>query len=930
MRLPGSTLVCCFPWIVLFGILFSWNGVQRYRNGTHFLPVHVRIDAPEKLREGFIVETRSQWGTLGRLERSEEETGLWKAPAGQSGVNAVLIRSREFLSPGQLRIEVFAGRSLRPPAVHLSLRKISVLEDEAGGEHRYCIEIRPGPLAESRVPVARGTINWQGDFMFLASVSAASLNFTLLALLFWLAIRRLRGRPAAGACGSDAFSSGGSGGILTLSVSMAGATLFAVFLQHLLANRWTGFGIGFALEDIAATALIWSVVAVAAAWVVFVRRISSPGLSDCAALFFLAVVLGLKWLWVAFLNTPPSGDFGLYWEFGKAVAAGRWEELANPSDPLRTLLVQRSIPFHFPAAFLSGGALEPVTWFSALIQVAGYGVFYVFCRTVFYPKVALLGMPFLVVYPEDWYSPTTLSHDLPALFWLMVFWLLFEVLRRRLPHLVAKAGGGGFAGWCLAVGLAFALGLTAVLLEWQRSYGTLLIGGFAIYLALQGLRMFSRKPTGLPRGVPGATVLLVAIAFATYSGINRISMSVLGGHLGSLNPPLSTAAYLTASKTTGANSWCEMQPWRFLYFPAVPGEHRGELFLRKLSHDKLECGAALVAQMYRKNGGYAMNNGSMLGAMGSHEGRWLSSADDVPWLVLQEKACLAFSFFLVGGLLLRLLFLRPHPFASGEVFPLCFCVFAWGMLLFFLENPFYYDRFMVFPMAWSCGLVLDRLLMPPARGHPEASGRRRNPRCHWLSLGTAGCAVLILIHHGLGTMKARFAPAFLKPLVVGNSAVANVRNEDPASGWIRPDIRERPHGVSISFATDPGESIRSGKWTSVGLRVPDCGENLSFFLSLDQLERTVPRETSFSWEAAPLEAVVRIGGEEIFRGPVGDLRKPLFLTHRGMMGRVPAEALELRLSLHAKNDFFPRDFVDAPGDPRLRPEPLRVAVEYFH
>jgi hypothetical protein len=152
-------LLCC-------GLLLAvlWLVRVRYARSHNFDPIHVQL-AGDEWRDCRVFY-QSIYGSWGQLMVDERYPNRWIQSPSVNGVVQVLVEC-----PGDRRItgesvEVRAGSSWGIARVVPQLREANAEVLPAGVRDRWtCLEFSP-PVT-SLIPLAQGTINWQGDLWLL-------------------------------------------------------------------------------------------------------------------------------------------------------------------------------------------------------------------------------------------------------------------------------------------------------------------------------------------------------------------------------------------------------------------------------------------------------------------------------------------------------------------------------------------------------------------------------------------------------------------------------------------------------------------------------------------------------------------------------------------------------------------------------------------
>ncbi len=171
-------LVCCG---VLLAVL--WLVRVRYSRSHNFDPIHVQLIGDEW--QDCQIFYQSIYGSWGPLVVDERYGNRWIQSPTVNGVVRVLLAC-----PGQLRIptqavEVRAGSNWSVGrAVPVSGEVVPEKLPEIAGRCWTCLEFSP-PIG-SWIPLARGTINWQGDVWLLLVPIVQVLTLGVAGMTCWV------------------------------------------------------------------------------------------------------------------------------------------------------------------------------------------------------------------------------------------------------------------------------------------------------------------------------------------------------------------------------------------------------------------------------------------------------------------------------------------------------------------------------------------------------------------------------------------------------------------------------------------------------------------------------------------------------------------------------------------------------------------------
>jgi hypothetical protein len=158
LRQSRGVLWCLFCFGLLLAVLCLVR--LRYSQSRNFEPIHVQLTGGQF--NGCRVFYQSKYGTWGELAVDSRYSNRWMQSPVVNGVVLVLVECR----PGQQipseAAEVRVGSNWGTARVVSGSRNAAPEKLPVGVARNYiCLEF--SPPQRSWVPLARGTINWQGD-----------------------------------------------------------------------------------------------------------------------------------------------------------------------------------------------------------------------------------------------------------------------------------------------------------------------------------------------------------------------------------------------------------------------------------------------------------------------------------------------------------------------------------------------------------------------------------------------------------------------------------------------------------------------------------------------------------------------------------------------------------------------------------------------
>lgn len=880
-RVLRVVLLMAVGLIVWFGLF-----VARYRSGANYSPVHVMLDVESSELRSIVVKTISPFGTEGQLVPHEKIQGVWNASDSIGPVKAIAVLFPESISaPGIVRYHCGEFTEKFEQQI-LSLSK-PVTVALGGGLRRVIYE--PDIKCSSVFSVARKTLNWQGDF---ALILASGFWAVLILGSLWGAFRLFRLLVQANKQANVRVTTErvcGKKGMKARMISELDCLFYVVVLIVLLHHAWGQLPLLLGIQDVyhiaAAVGIIGGLSVALSVYVKIVNRQSSDRGITRVALLIIGTVLVLKIVWSWNVNSVQIGDYGIYWKYGKTMAQGSWGDLAGAS-PLQEILVDRAFLFTFPAAYLGAGNPVAIKIMNLILECGALYLLYVFASNIFNRRVAAISLPFLAIYPDLWFGVTLAMHDIPAHFWLVLFFLLFESTRRALVPL--EAGGFQPKKFGRVALFAMAAGLVASILEVQRSYGPILVGAivlYAVYIILNfKTRDFAFEDQPETRGFPSRRLMtkIIVIMFIILAMFGATSS--LKAWIREMAGPFdrdSIVGYVTSVESESDAKWNEMHPWRWQYYPAVPDKEKCELGIRKVIYEKLASPAAFWRHLVRKDREISGSDFGMVQALGGSDGDYFPKWSRIHNLYLNRFLCGAATLVLIGFSLMRLLLLPALPVAAGEIMPLLFCSAGMAILLGLSEAVAPYDMFLAFPLAWSAGLTIAHLSKPSGsqavdRIFPE----KENPEERIFSVflkrtgrGFGVIGVIAAVHFLTGNLARNMGAGFrsLHVKSLSESGTAGSRREAK--------VIVDPVTASVTFPERGDGIIPAG--TSVAAHFELNGTQamssaIRFFVSGDQ--RRMRQTEPLRWEAIPASFKVLVDGVAIYSGALRELEKPKFFV----------------------------------------------------
>ena len=915
-------------WVLLLILLTIASVSCRLLTNRHFGRMYVRLPEPVVGAESIDLFTCSADGTLAPLTRRDNDLRLYSRSSDWAPVTSVVIAGKQaapfaadavevFLGAGWKHVQLLRLREIRP--FPLDDRRIADYQKQYG--LTWATEIVPYPGHGSRLAGKAQIVNWQGDWMLLLFALTQGLAGTLLIRYLVWAFGRL---PALGR-GGDARV-----GPVDRVVLFAGELLRVVLLVLILHLCWCWFSalvlVREAPQYIAGMVLAAFVLGLLAAWNSMVDRAECPRRMWWKMLLLAVAVMVLKLIWLSAVEVRPKlPDYAYFHRFGSQLAALDWEGITNGPKGIALIYLRRAATFAWPTAFLFGNSITAYENVNLFLQSGTIWMFCVLVRRMFGWRVAARALPVLLIYPDYWYLPGMVTHNIVGYFWMMACFLIvdtflrlaaFEGFRRR------GIGRRALTGAILGVGAGISCGM----LDLSKSYGIfitaaiflcLTVGGICSKLNVSGIRLHR---FGLQ------TIVFLLTTFVTQKSLTMSVDSFLSGKTG-LKVPESWYTNVVASiESAGPGTGDAIIVWSSQYAERIPRQYHFPVTARKILHEKLSESGELLQCILRKNAVLAMAHDSFTQVQDDlSTDKAQPRIDNVYWGTMQFTWSNALMLFIGITASLRLLSRAPLLWSESELIPITMLSLVMLSIYVLLESHVYYALNFVMPFSCSAGLMTEKL-----RGIRSTRVYRPLEQL-WsvLPVGRVIAALMIAAAVGLvlevGESLDRSGLVFRQVRMLPTS--------QRQKGSVRPDSVEsvgafqsgisRVHGW-LECKVTRGVILRDATAVQdfeVDLKSSEL-YGLGFFLSGNQRFRQC-RDLS-AWNDLPIRYSLAVGGRTLVEDrPISDLAIPRFKT-------VPPEVLQqdgkktgrviVTVTLRCEEDA-------AIG--RVFPPPA-VAVEYFH
>jgi hypothetical protein len=845
------TLVCFTIW---FGLV-----LDRYRSGQNFLPVHVRVSGLDD-QDGVSVYVRSVHGSFGTLVRSKLDPLLWDHSYEVSSVNTIIVSSQKPVSLDNVTVQVRVGQSWVEPSVLLRVVAGPVPADVIPPGELAAVQFSTEPFHKSRISSVRDAVNWSGDlWLFVIPLLQLACLLTGAAVLV-MTLRNVFRQSEINQAGCDPAATAMSGRFWH---SILCATwLSAVFL--LLHQVWWHL---LNLREVVYVEQFCSLIAAIIAGCFFVGVFSYTMLKIqrrwLAAVTGITLIGLVKCYWIASVETLQFSDYGIYWDFGRQMASDGWSRLADSSDPLRSVLVERSYSYFYLVAKCFGDTQQVLEVCNVVTQMLTAGLMYIFVRLILGHRIAVFSLPLLIVHPDFWFASTVASHDTPGFLWLICSFVIFEFGRRVIEKSDEKRPS---IILCVFI-IGILLGIVTGFLDLQRGFGPMV--SLSLLLAIPCAVLTSQRGR-LQTGMLFALMVVCSMISSQQTrGLVRRCLVERVGEMGSH----SALGYVTAVETSTNANCDEMQPWRFLYYPAIPEAERTSLSMRKLWYEKIGAGSSFWRHVLRKNGIIGSAGGMVTFAYGGRPGIFEPDTHIITWSALKYSLSSACELILKLLFIVRLLSLPMVPPSRGEIFPLMFSVVMNVSLLLVAETNATYDAFLAFPMAWSGGVVLDRVFGSGVLQGKSIGLQSLSSLSRWCLLGMVFLVALFTAHASVAAMTKRTGYTFFQPEHL-ESRYEGVR------GDVQPLVEISDVSVSLTYPlSGQVETIPAGERMVEIFRLRRAERPVKivrFCLAGNQRLDKVLMPAAL-WDNVPATYSVFLNNELVSSGRMGDLSVPIWL-----------------------------------------------------
>ena len=711
---------------------------------------------------------------------------------------------------------------------------------------------------------------------------------------------------AAGAGGAGAAQQGSSvrGGICffsyaaawLLGVLIVGHQVFLNFGQSLFEREASQFaaGVGFFFVVVILVAALVGVALTA-------KNVNRATVIVCASL------LAAKLFWVWTHTTTQSNDFEQYWNYGKALAEHDTKWLQDSTHLFKRAFFQRALLYTYPIFSFFGVSETALELGNVFLQMGSCALLFSLVKRHLGIRSGLVSAIIYSIYPDQWFAATFASHDIPAMFWLLLCLLLLDrlIIPGESLSQIWRKNAVRFPAFAF-------LGASVAALEVQRSYLPFVAGAVCMaawfFVWKPGATTLFRKVCFARKGL---TMVFTAISLFCGFFTVRVPVSIYAGQLAPVSLIDSSLGYVSAGDSATTGEISSMLPWRMNYFRAIPEGERTAFALRKLVHEKLASGSMFWNHLVKKSAVLAGSDTNMMYSYSGVPGMPALASWQVTWLSCKQVLCR-----LVTGALLLLLFVRlwTVPILSPSEGPcMAFSLSACIVLLALTEALPTYDMFLALPVALSGALITS--LSATSR-----TGDSKTSRPAWRRLFVPGSGVLIVVV-SLHLVAGRWATS----AGWGFSALTNIELIPEIAlskrRQVSAEVSLTPEAAAISFRSAGRLILKSGDWTAASFQLTPGNQpsshTLKLFLSADQRRRG-------QWEGAkytgiPVRYAIFVGAREVCRGSIEEIANPVFLeAPSDTLGA--GKTVTVSILLEAVADWYPNADLATPI----------VAIEYPH
>ncbi|MFM8478536.1 MAG: hypothetical protein ACKOEO_22360 [Planctomycetaceae bacterium] len=908
--------------LIAIGAVFAY----RMANGRHYGRLIVRLDDVTASNQSLVIFAQRLDGSLLALQPRPENRQIWCRDSGWPPVKSVIVAGNDVWQSGAGNVEVLLGSS---PLHAQTLRLASAIQ-AAPSEPRYrefrrrmgvqdAWEFIPEAAYLSPLSSGSGAVNWLGNSSLLLVAVTQGFGVWLAIVLLTLAMRRTAELYAV--CQLSA-SPGLTAGHVAVELIRL---ILLIFTAHLCWCRLIPV-MTLRVPDQVSAAMIAAILTglMVAGWVRLVYSTSDFRLKVGMATFAVAVFLAKLW-WLTTVEFRPLSDYEAFHRYGVQLAAGDWESIRNGPQGLSAIYLRRAAAFAWPISYFWGSSISAYESVNVLTQAVTVWLLCILIRRMFCLKTAALSLPFLLLYPEHWYLPGMVTHNIPGYLWMVAAWLAVESFLRvsgrqsdRGSRWLSRLGAASICG--LLAG--FALGM----LDLTKSYGLIFIFSLALCLFSGPLLPASVvvRRTGAGPSILQRLVFFVVLVFTEQLMVRNVDQYLLQKS-GLVGPPNWTLNYITAiDSTTDANGDKSFLWTHYAY--AVDSKNVLPLAFRKLVHEKLGTGIEFLMCMFRKNEVLSRAADSMPLVQDNIRLPKLDAKPENVWFGAFQSTFSYLLALITGGMfLLRLLLPGPLLRSESELFPLVSSATVMMAVYLLTESHPYYALNLVFPFCWSAGSVIEKLRSGGGVAVSVTQAIRLYcplPRCLAAGLLTIAVAVFCAAGSAVDHSGLTFHRVAATGSVKYGDDVPAASGEKAAN--FAATGTSRVHAW-LELSTAAG-ALKAGQSAAATFTVQsEAGplRGLRFFVAGNQRARN--QQIRNAWKGLPIRYAITINGKTVLEDrPLDELARPRFVLVPASewLGKQrptePSASVIVTLTCTADTSIG-----------RIAPPPA-ISIEYFH
>ncbi len=902
-------------WITLFALAACW----RLWGGVHYARLMVSFGATtESASAAKVIFCRTSTGELLELAPDDLWTTVWSRYKRFPAVRSIVVGWYETGTELEALPEVRAGlnwETSRPvsiqrlsagPATETGLRSFSAVA-----------EYRPAATAGSRLIPTSDIMNWQGDGSLIAIAAVQAIIGTLVVCLVFHVLQIGHATEVDSSALQQKFS------LAAVPLEIVRLILLALFGHQFWVFLQRTVSLSSAESTLIGSLLVpipWLLIFF---WVRGLCTNTNPQRVIFRMVLLTIAVSMVKLVWLSGIEFRPVGDYEAFLRLGTLAAEGRWEEIGQDRSYVAFIYLRRAVFCVTPVVYCFGTGMWKLEVANVLVQAVSALLVCELVRRMFNLRAAACTLPFILLYPDFFYSSGMVSHNVWGYFWIPLAWLIYDEFQRRLDT-DRSVKHAWLLQSALAACFAVAFGLSCTAIEFLKSYGVFMLAGIAIHLAAKPvlLRLLSTAPTQ-SNPAAGIRLLFCLLTVTVYT----LCVGTLDRRLTELTglqtPPQSTMQYFATMTASSFEEGHSVTVWGNDYASIAPPDKRVGVLMRQLLFEKIANARAFLGSLSGKNSLLAFGSDAMVltqdSAAGDNRTRRMVNFSSGGG---QHIFCEASVGLLTLLCLARLLHMHRIPPSDREFLPLLTTGAVLAVIYLLTEAHPYYSQNFAYPGSWSAGLVVSMINRQPARSRASFS----DALFSLLNPGATAAAAAAII--GTSVMMYLLAGAWFDHSGFTFHRIREIQGSCRTNG---PDFVEGEVSVSRTTASLTLRSreaiIPGGVRTTASFEVFSEGgplRGLRFFVSGNQ--HCVGRSVGNDWAGIPVRYRVEIKGKLIRKGLISDLRKATFIELPAEFWaeqesvRSESERIDVSISLETAEEFRWL---------RSGPDPA-VAVEYFN